>query len=230
MNKRLIVIEMILFFCTFFLTGYLAQGQDLSARFSDFSSVALSNLIAGIPQVLLIVFIITVHGGEAPSVFGLGSFAARDLLRTLFSYLGVFAVLIPLGAVLFLLPGQARGVLSGGYRWGLRSASELPLALAMSLLAGYREEIFFRSYLITRMEQLGSPVVVSVAVTSVLFGLGHIYEGLAGLIVTTVLGAYLAIVYIKVRNLHVVALAHGLYNFTVFCITLFAFPILPGAK
>lgn len=229
MNRRLIIIEMVLIFCTFFLTGYLAQGQSPTARFSDFSSVALSYLIAGIPQVLLMVFIITVYSGSPPSEFGLGSLSAHDIIRTLLSYLGVFAVLIPLGAVLFLLPDRARSILSGGYRWGLRSASQLPLALALSLLAGYREELFFRSYLITRMEQLGSPAVLSVAVTSLLFCLGHLYEGLAGLIVTAVLGAYLAIVFIKVRNLHVVAVAHGLYNFTIFCISLLAYPLL-GAQ
>ena len=45
--------------------------------------------------------------------------------------------------------------LTRGYRWGLQSAAQIPLAILFGITAGYREEFFFRSYLLGRLEELG---------------------------------------------------------------------------
>jgi membrane protease YdiL (CAAX protease family) len=50
---------------------------------------------------------------------------------------------------------------------------------------------------------------------SILFGLGHVYEGVFGFLATTALGFYFGFAFLKRRNIHEIAIAHGLYNFLV---------------
>lgn len=84
-------------------------------------------------------------------------------------------------------------------------------------LAALGEEMVFRGYLIRRMEDLlGSTragLSGAVVVSSTLFGLGHAYQGWAGVIATGTIGVMLALLYIvSTRNLWVVILCHALVN------------------
>jgi membrane protease YdiL (CAAX protease family) len=120
--------------------------------------------------------------------------------------------------------------LAGGYRWHLQDARLLPLAAAFSLLTGYREELFFRAYLLTRLRQSGLPAAAAVAASGLLFASGHAYQGLAGLAVALALGLYFAVAFTRLGNLHRVAWAHALYNLTVLAATLLGDRLpLPGA-
>jgi hypothetical protein len=102
-----------------------------------------------------------------------------------------------------------------GSRWTLTHPAIIPFLILSSIAVGYREEIFFRAYLITRLEQLGIPQAAVIGTTVLLFSLGHLYEGVSGVLVAVVSGTFLALVYHRNRNVHQIALAHGLYNFGV---------------
>ena len=54
-----------------------------------------------------------------------------------------------------------------------------------------------------------------VAFGSLLFALGHIYQGAGAFLVTAVIGVFLSWLFLRARNVHVVALAHGIYNYLV---------------
>jgi membrane protease YdiL (CAAX protease family) len=219
MRKKRLVLEMALLFSAFFLTGYLGQGEAAMAR-REFGAVALSYLIAAIPQILLTIYVVGTRGHWDLARMGLVPFTKRDTLRTLAAFAGIFALFLFIASALSLLPSPARATLGAGFRWGLRSPSQLPLALAFSLVSGYREELFFRGYLLTRFEQIGVPMGYAVAATAVLFSIGHAYEGTLGIGMTAIQGVYLALVFLRIRSLHVVALAHGLYNFSILCFSL----------
>jgi membrane protease YdiL (CAAX protease family) len=60
-----------------------------------------------------------------------------------------------------------------------------------------------------------------------LFSAGHLYAGWVGVGFSAIVGLYFAVVFLRLRNLHTIAIAHGLYNFTVFCITLALGPLMP---
>ncbi len=227
MKRNRLILEMALLFCTFFLSGYVSQAENLGARLANFNAVSISYIVVGIPQILLTLYIIGIQGEPKLADFGVVGFTKQDPMRILAAYLGIFAILVPIFFLALSLPPAFREALTGGYRWGIQRASQLPLALAIGLVAGYREELFFRAYLLTRMDQLGVPAALSVAATALLFASGHIYEGIAGIAVTAIQGIYLAIVFLRVKNLHVVAIAHALYNFTVFCVSLFSTDLLP---
>jgi membrane protease YdiL (CAAX protease family) len=217
MIQRRLALEIVLLFAVLFLSGFLQQRPEPGSRYSDIANIAFSYLMTGIPQILLVLYVISIEGTGTFADFGVVPLRGRDSLLTLAVLAGIFAVAAP---ALFL-PG-------GGLRWRLGSASGLPSALALCMVSGYREELFFRAYLLTRLGQIGVPAGFAVAGGSLLFSLGHLYEGPLAVALTAVQGVYLSLVFLKLKNLHVLAIAHGAYNFTMLCASLTAGPGMPG--
>ena len=89
--------------------------------------------------------------------------------------------------------------------------------LGISLTTGICEEIIFRGvliYLITSVFPYISIFFVFVIVV-VLFGLGHFYQGAKGLMLTTLAGAFLVLVYIISSSLILVVVIHFINNFAM---------------
>ena len=83
--------------------------------------------------------------------------------------------------------------------------------------AAFGEEIGYRAYLLNRAAEAGggsrTAVVVALLIGSVLFGIGHWYQGPAGVLGTGIHGFILGGVYlVSGRNLWTAILAHGLIN------------------
>jgi hypothetical protein len=228
------LLELALVFGGFYLRGLL---WPISAPAGDAGELALYMarfLGAAAPQVLLLAYLIWLRGPQLPgrsvwTEFGIGRPRAADLGWAILLLAGAFLLLAAAGLLLNLLPEEARRRLTGGFRWSLQDARLLPLAACFSLLTGYREELFFRSYLLTRLRQAGLPAAAAVAASALLFAGGHAYQGPIGLAVALALGLYFALAFARQGNLHRVAWAHGLYNLAVLAGTLLAdrFP-LPG--
>jgi membrane protease YdiL (CAAX protease family) len=171
----------------------------------------LEAILLGIPQVLLIVHLLWIQPEVPLEHFGIYRPRPRDWLLAALAFAGAVALAAPIVVGMALVPAL-RELGSTGYRWNLRSAWELPLALVFGLVTGYREELYFRAYLLGRFEQAGVPRAVGVAVSTALFGLGHLYEGILGLVLALAMGAYFSLMYLRARSLHVPAVAHGLFN------------------
>jgi uncharacterized protein len=222
------LIEMLLLFAAFFLPGYAAQGF-MSGSAPAMDLIMVQSIITGIPQFLLMAYVVIGAGATAPARWGFVRFEPRDALRTSALLLGCFAVVAPFVLLVVTLPPDVSHSLTRGYRWGLKNAVQIPLALLFGITAGYREELFFRSYLIGRLEEMGVRVPVAVAVSTALFSAGHVYEGLLAIAITAGLGVLLSVFWLRRRSLHVVAIAHGLYNTAVLCLGLVLPHALPEA-
>lgn len=94
----------------------------------------------------------------------------------------------------------------------------LPTALVLLALvwtlAAFGEEMAYRGYVLERVAALNhhSPVAYTgaVIIVSLLFGLGHFYQGLSGVIGSSVSGLMFGMLYLKgQRNLWLPILAHG---------------------
>ncbi len=219
--------EAVLLFLVLFLPGYLAQPVGTSAAQVDTVRAMLESVILGVPQVLLILHLLRLQtGGAARALRPLPAAASRRPVDAAARLVGALALAAPLVAAMALVPAL-RDLGSTGYRWNLRTAWELPLALAFGLTAGYREELYFRAYLLGRFEQTGIPRAAGVAVSTALFALGHLYEGILGVALALVMGLYFSLVYLRSRSLHVPAVAHGLFNTALLALGLFV-PGLPG--
>jgi membrane protease YdiL (CAAX protease family) len=227
MSARGFLGEALLLFLVLFLPGYLSQPSAASAETIDTVRAMIQSVVLGVPQVLLILHLLRVQTEVPLEHFGLYRPRLRDGLRTAAAFAGALALTAPVIAAMALVP-VLRELGSAGYRWSLRSAWELPLALAFGVTAGYREELYFRAYLLGRFEQAGIPRAAGIAGATALFALGHFYEGVLGVAFAIVMGLYFSIVYLRARSLHVPAIAHGLLNAALLALSLVA-PGLPGA-
>jgi len=78
--------------------------------------------------------------------------------------------------------------------------AELGLFYRLAVTAGVCEELLYRGYLIWYFAHW-TGVIPAAALASVLFGLGHSYQGLRGVLSTTLVGAFLAAVYLFTGSL-----------------------------
>lgn len=95
------------------------------------------------------------------------------------------------------------------------NVAQLALWLAISwTFAAFGEEMAYRGYLFNRLTDLfgGNKIGLGVGalVTSILFGLGHGYQGLSGVLETFVFGIVVVLLYIlSKRNLWLPIIVHG---------------------
>jgi hypothetical protein len=102
-----------------------------------------------------------------------------------------------------------------------RTPLDLLLWIVVSLTAGFCEEHIFRGYLLKQATVLamraGLPrlfaIVLSIAVTSLIFGSLHLYEGLGGALVIAGLGVIYSVIALQLGNLRAVIAAHFLQDF-----------------
>ncbi len=211
--------ELALLYLCFYLPGFLVQTPDAIAM-PRYMAVYIT---AAVPQALLLVYILWVQKTPALSDFGLTPLRLRDLLYALVLLAGLFAAFLAMGALVMMLPPTARDAFQAGFRWRLSGGgfgiAWWPLALLFCVATGYREELFFRSYLLTRFSSMGLAPAAAAASSAVLFAAGHAYQGIGGALFALVQGTIFAFAYYRKSSIHVLALAHALYNFGLLLLT-----------
>lgn len=123
-------------------------------------------------------------------------FFGASALETLLLHLGFSAPATPLPSFL-----------------SFRGWVEVPLAVLLVIVVAAAEETIFRGYLILRFAAVGGSVRAAALASSVVFALGHGYEGLAGLITVGALGLVFAIVYLRTKSLAAPMVMHFLQDF-----------------
>lgn len=229
-QDTLVDIEPLLVFSAFFLPGYLTQSGTIDRGLFDSVQFNLVYIITALSETGIILYLIlrrtTTDGEGAFSLFGLTPLHGTDLLWSLLALAGCFLILFCM-AILITLLGKSDFATNNFWGFTITDWRLLPLIFITCMAIGYREELFFRSYLFTHITERGIPHGLSVLITSILFGLGHLYEGPYGFFVTTALGLYFGFVFVKRKNIHHVAIAHGLYNFFVLLISFWFSNLVP---
>ena len=223
----LIITEIVLIFLTFYFPGIVWQTGFTGKELPELNIYFLQYITIAIPQVLLLLYIIKIQKNLKFKDFGIRMIKINDVLKSLLVYSGIYLTIIPIIILFIVLPETGQKIFEAGYRWHLQKFSQIPLAILFCITTGYSEEIFFRSYLLTRLKQLGSSPAVAITVSSLLFAMGHLYQGYTGYIVAALQGVYFSIIFLKKKNIHLTALAHSLYNFTVLFSSLFIKISLP---
>jgi membrane protease YdiL (CAAX protease family) len=126
---------------------------------------------------------------------------------------GIYLILMLFSLIAVLLFPEKSSLLSNPVNWSITNPAIIPLVFLTCLFTGYREELFFRSYFLTRFEMAGVSPIPAIAITTLLFSSGHVYQGLPGFIGTLFIGVYFGVLFYIRRNLHIIAIAHGLFNF-----------------
>lgn len=134
---------------------------------------------------------------------------------------------VPLGILLFPLFTVATGLLDSALRrLGLsgtsgpmasflvpHSPAEFVLAGILVVVVAIVEETLFRGYLMLRIGGLSRSPALAVVLSSIIFSLGHGYEGASGVITVGVMGAIFALVYLWRGNLAAPMTMHFLQDF-----------------
>jgi len=86
--------------------------------------------------------------------------------------------------------------------------------LVVWTLAAFGEELTYRGYILNRVADLGdrrpAAWVIGLVAVSILFGMGHLYQGTTGVVDTTITGLLLGGLYLTFdRNLWIPVLTHG---------------------
>jgi membrane protease YdiL (CAAX protease family) len=138
------------------------------------------------------------------------------------TYAAVIMIAIAVSAVAATLARwlpEIETAVTPAVQWRFTKPALIPAALISSLCIGYREEVFFRAYLFDRASEVGIRPVGAITGGSLLFAVGHIYQGVAGFLVASLLGLILGAIYWRRKSLHGVAVAHALYNLSVLLIS-----------
>jgi uncharacterized protein len=92
-------------------------------------------------------------------------------------------------------------------------SAELLLAAVLVAVVALAEETIFRGYLMLRFQAVLRGSARAVLLSSVIFSVGHGYEGSAGLVTVGVMGAVFAFVYLWRRSLVAPIVMHFLQDF-----------------
>jgi membrane protease YdiL (CAAX protease family) len=105
-----------------------------------------------------------------------------------------------------------------------RGPGELLLAIVLVFVVAIAEETIFRGYLLLRLQALTARPWLAVALSTVIFALGHGYEGTAGVVTVAVMGCVFALIYLRRRSIVAPAAIHFLLDF----VGIVVFPLLRG--
>ncbi|MCH5374397.1 MAG: CPBP family intramembrane metalloprotease [Planctomycetes bacterium] len=93
--------------------------------------------------------------------------------------------------------------------------AQFVLATALVAVVAVTEETIFRGYLLLRLTALSRSVVLAVVLSSLIFSIGHGYEGMAGVATVGVMGMVFAGIYLWRGSLLAPMTMHFLQDFLV---------------
>lgn len=82
-----------------------------------------------------------------------------------------------------------------------RTQPELQTFVWLAMTAGFCEEVLFRGFLMGYLVVLTGSIWIAIGVSSLLFGIGHAYQGVKGMTVTMLAGFAFAGVYVATGSL-----------------------------
>jgi membrane protease YdiL (CAAX protease family) len=210
--------ELVLTFALFALPGIIWPPQVSGMEFNHPDFLALL-IVSGLAEIGMIVYLVTHIGGRRLADYNVRPLRPRGVLFGLLSWLLIFPFLFLAALIFYLalryLPGEWAASSLPSFRWSYTNYRLAPFTLCACLVTGYREELYFRGYLPTELFRRGMSALPAILVPVFIFAAGHFYQGAVGFAAACLLGLYLTGVFRMSRNLHVPAIAHGLYNFCV---------------
>ena len=185
---------------------YDSPGQ-LSLVFVLILSVGDTLLLAA-----LMVFITRTHG-ESVRELWLGRGPIKpEVVRGVLLIPVVFLLVVVLLNVIRLAAPWLHNVETNPIEQLATTPGEAALFAIVAIVAGGIREELQRAFLLRRFERHLGGAMVGVVVLSVAFGLGHIVQGRDAAIVTGVLGAFWALVYLRRRSAVAPIISHSGFN------------------
>jgi membrane protease YdiL (CAAX protease family) len=172
----------------------------------------LVSIVIGVAPVLL-AFYLLVRNGERPSSIGVdASQPGRDLLRGA----GIAAVIGGGGLGLYILAFKA-GISLNIVAAGLPDVWwRFPVLVLSALQDGILEEVLVVGYLLSRLRMLGISPASAVAISAILRGSYHLYQGIGPFIGNVIMGVVFGTLFFRWRRTNPMIVAHTLINSVAF--------------
>jgi membrane protease YdiL (CAAX protease family) len=196
------------------LLGYVILGQSKPEMgFSGMDPVSQIYLPTIVIEwfIFFVVFLVLKRGEEDLSSVGFSKFNLANLGIGLGFLLVANIVLFGLAHILQLfhltVPKEIAFILP-------RTKTERIFWILLSITAGICEEIGFRGYVLTKLNLFLNNWYLTVAISSICFGLGHFYQGVGGIILTATYGLLFCLLFIWRKSLVPGIFAHSLQDLT----------------
>jgi uncharacterized protein len=188
--------------------GFFAFGEGTAS----FPLVAASTIFRDLALVALIAFFLWRNGEPGWKI----GWTTRDLWQNVLIGL-VFTPLVIIGAglldSLFRSMGLS-GPAPGATNFLLpRGPGQIAVALILVIVVAVSEETIFRGYLIARLEGITGNTPFAVLLSTVIFSLGHGYEGTSGLLTVGAMGLVFALLFVWRRSLVAPTVIHFANDF-----------------
>jgi len=161
--------------------------------------------------IFLLVLLVLKRGGDNLSAVGFSKLTFANLGIGLGFLLVANLILFGLAFVLQFfhlpVPQEVAFILP-------RTKTERLFWVILSITAGICEETGFRGYVLTKLNSFLNNWYLTVAISSLSFGLGHFYQGLGGIILTGIYGLLFCLLFIWRKSLIPGISAHFLQDFT----------------
>lgn len=185
------------------LNGSLAPGRPLLDLF-----LQLTNIAIGFAPVVLVLYLMS-RSGEGPSDLGLDtSQPGRDVLRGV-----ILAALIGGSGLALYLAAYKLGFALNVVAESLPAVWwRIPVLVLSAAHNGILEEIVVLGYLLNRLDQLGMRPSRAIALSAVLRGSYHLYQGFGGFIGNAIMGVIFGILYKRWGRVTPMIIAHTLID------------------
>ncbi len=204
------LLEVLVYLCLIVPSMILSLFAIKEVRVS-FVIVAVDTILRDISLVALIVFFLWKNREHYSSIGWISENSGREALVGILLFPVVFYFTGLLGSILqeigFSAPSDPQPSFLSP-----EDPFQMGLALVLVVVVAIAEETIFRGYLMLRIMGLRLGRVTAVIASSLIFSLGHGYEGSAGVITVGVTGAALAIIYLWRESLVAPVVIHFLQN------------------
>jgi membrane protease YdiL (CAAX protease family) len=188
--------------------------DDILRLFESIENVLLDSLIMGLFAVVVVTLLLRLSGERYRNI----GFQSERLGRQL--GFGVLFGLLILAFDTFISTPLIKGLLPTTSPQGVdmsrlfTNIALLPLWILVGLFKGGLTEELWRIFALTRFEKwLGKPgLILALILGSIVFGFGHLYQGLSGLVTTVIIGFLYALVYLRRRRALEAVFAHATFN------------------
>jgi uncharacterized protein len=178
----------------------------------SFNLVALSSILNDLALLSLVFYLLWRNGETLPHI----GWTSRHLeTEVLIGFVLFLPVVYVVGMIQTMLTHAGFSSLTQVPSFLIPSGkSGIALAVVLVIVVAIVEESIFRGYLLLRFMGIGNSPAQAVIMSSLIFSLGHGYEGTAGVMAIFVMGAILAVIYLWRQSLVAPIIIHFLTDFS----------------
>ncbi len=178
----------------------------------EFPFIAFAVILRDLSLLSLVLYFLWINRETLASIGLTFAKAGKELLIGIWLYLPVVIMVGLLERALLAAglsgPSERLAGLSAH-----KSTPEYVLASVLVMVVAVTEETIFRGYLLIRFRNVLASTTAAVIVSSIIFSLGHGYEGSAGIVVTGTIGLVFALIALWRRSLVAPIVMHFLQDF-----------------